>query len=124
MSRSDQWVGLTDRAEKWLERNCTQRSGTITTEWSDGERNVQQVKEFIHPRPPTPVEGAWNEVAGYLHTYLLRGDVDAVAYKIEEFVQAEPWSSGPLYFIGLRYVDGGLEVPRVNWTKKEIQEML
>jgi len=38
--------------------------------------------------------------------------------KYHEIVQADPWSSGPMFFITLK------ERRDLDWTDKEIQEML
>jgi hypothetical protein len=47
-----------------------------------------------------------------LHRYNLKSGLSA-----DEFLQADPWSSGPCFFIGLRVSDG-LEF---RWSKQDIQ---
>lgn len=39
-----------------------------------------------------------------------------------EYVQAEPWASGPHFFLAL-HDDEGNEVPASLWTDKEIEEV-
>ena len=38
--------------------------------------------------------------------------------RYHEIIQAEPWSSGPMFFITLK------EKRNLDWTEEEIQEML
>jgi hypothetical protein len=42
----------------------------------------------------------------------------------DEFLQTSPWSSGPMFFLGLKiYGSSGL-LDRITWTEEEIEEML
>jgi len=42
-----------------------------------------------------------------------------------EFVQADPWASGPVFFLGLIVYDNyGTEIQRFEWTDKEIEDNL
>jgi hypothetical protein len=87
MARTDQWVGLNSKA------------------WDI----VQDAKNFV----VTPVEGAFNEVAGYLHIYHCQNG-DIYTEELQEIV----WSSGPCYFTRLK--KDGVVVPETNWTEEEL----
>lgn len=54
------------------------------------------------------VEGMFGEIAYNLFVY-----VDCFGTEWREFVQAEPWSSGPMIFLGLKS-----ESQVFGWTKK------
>jgi len=38
----------------------------------------------------------------------------------EEYVQAEPWNSGPMFFLGLKLPSGD----KLEWTEEEIKESI
>jgi hypothetical protein len=91
MSRCDQWMGLSDWA-------C----------------------EFLVQNPPVAVEeigsveGAWSPVAGRLRRFTFPdGQV------LEEFVQATPWESGPMYLIALRDPATGHALRRSLWRYED-----
>lgn len=94
MSRSDQYIGLTPRAKAWLFNWLT--TGT---------------KSYVYDI----IEGAWTDEVASLSRYPLRD-----GREVEEFVQATVWSSGPMYFVGLRYVGCKEMLPDINWTDAEI----
>jgi len=50
-----------------------------------------------------------------LFRYALTGGRQA-----DEFLQAAPWSSGPIFFLGLKVSDGQV----FEWTEEEMQEWL
>ena len=84
----------------------------------DGTRKV--VRSF--PSTTNPCQfpsgktysGAWGS-DHVLYEYHLDGEV------YEEFVQAEPWSSGSCFFLALRDSESGEAVPKSLWTEKEIE---
>ena len=53
-----------------------------------------------------------------LYVYTLKDGMIA-----EEFVQVDPWSSGPVIFLGLRVIDQdvGETINKFEWTEEEIQ---
>jgi hypothetical protein len=49
-----------------------------------------------------------------LHRHILTNGDTA-----DEFLQAAPWSAGPMFFLGLRVSDGQI----IKWSIKEIDEL-
>lgn len=94
MSRQTQLAGLTDSARNFIE----------------------QRGKFLENGDS--VLGMFEEEA-----YILRKFQDSVTgANFEEFVQAEPWSSGPVIFIGLKWSYTGKPVQGMNWSQKDIDE--
>lgn len=91
MSRTDQWMGLSDWATEFLVQNPP--------------TSVEQLE---------PVEGAWNPVVGHLSRYTF-----ADGSVLEEFVQATPWESGPMYLIALRDPATGHALRRSLWRYED-----
>lgn len=91
MSRTDQWLGLSDWAEEFLVQNPPVETATLE-----------------------PVEGAWNPVVGHLHRYRF-----ADGTVLDEFVQATPWESGPMYLIALRNPETGHALRRSLWRHED-----
>ena len=77
MSRSHQWIGLNKRAEAWLEENgAVERVG-----------RVEMVDDAFGQTPTYP-----------LREWEIKGNV-----VVREYIQHEPWSSGPMSFTALKY---------------------
>lgn len=93
MSRSEHWIGLKPWAYE-LVRTCL------------GHKKIADV------------EGPFSPVAGELYEYEIPDP--AGNYTVQEYVQAEPWSSGPMYFIAL--MRNGQPVPESLWSEEEIEE--
>lgn len=117
MARFDQYRGLNEWAQKTVrKREKVRIEGTM--EFADGRR-----KRFVRwARVPVArirvigkIEGAWNPQVANLHRYTMR---DGKVY--EEYIQAEPWSSGPVYHIALKDARTGKPVPESLWTDEEI----
>ncbi len=116
MARSDQYIGLND----WARRHVT------------GKQKVREVGVRIHAngkkvnfnrwrRVPNArkehvgvIHGAWIPVVAPLHRYTMPDGRVFV-----EYVQAEPWCSGPCYFIALKDKHGN-PVPESLWTDEEM----
>lgn len=101
--RSDQYVGISDDARRFLNKwGCQEVKVTTTYTYSDGNEVETYDVKFV-PNYKTEVirmiEGAWVDEVAPLYRYILpNGEV------WEEYEQATPWHSGPMYFIGLRKV--------------------
>jgi hypothetical protein len=92
MSRCDQWIGLNDWGREFLRRNALAH---------------EQIME---------VEGAWAPVVGTLERHTLRD-----GRQLEEYQQATPWQSGPMYFLALRDSVTGEPVSETLWTEEELE---
>ncbi len=104
MSRSDQNAGLTSEARDFLRKY---------------EIKPKICSECGHPEPLVlekigTYSGMFNTEHNLYHHHLINGR-HAV-----EFLQASPWSSGPMFFIGLRVSDG----TEFTWTEDEIEREL
>lgn len=62
------------------------------------------------------IEGAWTDVVSNLYRYKGMHGV----FLFEEYVQAEPWSSGPMYFVALKSLKTGEPVPQSLWSDEEM----
>lgn len=91
--RADQYVGLNEWAVELV------REGTRTG------ITVEKIGE---------IEGAWDPVVDDIRQYTFP---NGRVYR--ERVQAEPWSSGPCYFVAL-VDETGAWVPESLWTDEEI----
>jgi hypothetical protein len=114
--RSDQYVGLNEWSQIWLyryKREARILEIDISAEppiiLGVSDRTIIDIKTEIIGK----IEGAWNDHVADLNRYTLpSGDV------YEEYIQAEPWSSGPCYFIALKR--NGEVVYKSLWTDEEI----
>lgn len=121
MSRSDQFIGLNERANKWLEENGIHLKVRITREVRAVDSNEfvhQETHEFeeLQSEQYDTISGAWEEIAGNLLYYPLKDGRQA-----REYVQDVPWSSGPMYFLALKVDEE--PVPESLWTEKEMYEL-
>ncbi len=87
--RTTQFIGLNGNAFDWLDKNCI-------------------IQESL-PIDLEPIYGMFEEEVHILKQYTTNEN-----RFVEEYVQAEPWSSGPCIFLALRYSD----------TKEPIEESL
>ncbi|MBU6452438.1 MAG: hypothetical protein KGS72_11705 [Cyanobacteria bacterium REEB67] len=60
------------------------------------------------------ITGAWTDHVANLHRYTFP---DGRVY--EEFIQAEPWSGGPCYYIALKNLKGNV-IRQSLWTSEEL----
>lgn len=101
--REDQFLGLPEAAITFLAEN--------------------EVPEVSCPHCGRPFARNYEKVGVYhgmfdneypLHRHVLKDGRTA-----DEFLQAAPWSSGPVHFLGLRVSDG----TEFTWTEDEIDDM-
>lgn len=90
MSRSDQYIGLTQDALKWVEKAISKEEIVLTTNTLCDE----PITGYRYHMPPP--EGP-NK-----------------AYIAEETIQITPWSSGPMYFTHLK-----ITLVKEDWTWKD-----
>jgi hypothetical protein len=104
MSRSTQFIGLTQRAEKWLEYHGAFRDNVVPATECTGM--------FGEDLPM----GVWGLV--------YRGK----AVSVREVVQDEPWSSGPMIFTCLAFatlnVDGTVSDKVIHLTEWKLDKSL
>ena len=109
MSRSTQIIGLKSKALIFLEENCEmvsalcpicKRKGYLT-------QNTERYSQF---------PGMFGEMYP-LHKYKLKDQ--SFLY---EYVQADPWSSGPCMFLALSTKPDGKGKQKFKWSDKEIEE--
>lgn len=107
MSRQDQFMGLSNAAIKYL---------------NDNEQLVGCCRCKCAPKPKQEVMGHYDgmfgtEYALYRHRLKDGGWGD-------EFVQATPWSSGPVFFLGLHVYDkNGVLRHSILWSEEEINNV-
>jgi hypothetical protein len=116
MARSDQYIGLNTWARKLVTRKLTVREeGTRTFPGGKKQRFSRWRRMPVARKQHVGViRGAWIPVVAVLHRYTMPNGEQYV-----EFVQANPWSSGPQYFIALKDSRGN-PVPESLWTDEEI----
>ena len=115
--RTDQMVGLNDRALSFLNKGEKKYTDYVHREYEDGT-----LKEFTQLGTEDNTkcevfqefEGAWNKME--LNKYIFP---DGTEYF--EYIQAEPWSSGPCYFLALKDRNGNI-VQESLWTEEEISQ--
>lgn len=116
--RTDQYIGLTEaacllvRGERVIEYHSTE-----TREFPDGKRvivgPVPIYGSTVKRGRMGKIDGAFgNEFPLYAYTFP-DGRV------LTEYVQAEPWSSGPCYFVALKDEEGK-PVTASLWSQSEI----
>ena len=76
--RTTQFIGLNDRAVKYIEKYSTDRQYGGDTLKDMFGNNYYECATFTHKN----------------------------GRKFEEYLQCSPWSSGPMLFLALRYVSG------------------
>lgn len=116
MARSDQYIGLNERARRMVTGKVKVREHG-TRIFADGKK-----QRFSRWRrmPVARVEhagilrGVWTPKVAVLHRYTMP---DGKVYV--EYVQAAPWSGGPCYFIALMDKHGK-PVPESLWTEEEM----
>lgn len=114
--RTDQYMGLSPRAQAELSKFCEEADVHTVIRFRDGRmqehHSVQTVPSY-QVETIGSIEGAWNDHVANLNRYSFP---DGRVW--EEFVQATPWSSGPCYFISV--TQDGDRLPRLDWTDEEI----
>jgi len=114
--RMDQYIGLNDWAKKKVQATQLVREvGARILPNGKVESFDRQVRVPVASIEVIgKIQGAWNDHVANLHRYKMpNGAV------LEEYIQAEPWSSGPCYHIALKNKKGNV-VSQSLWTQKEI----
>jgi hypothetical protein len=123
--RCTQFIGLTEKAKRWLQKHCRKIEyvETTTRDYLDKDGNVikheilPKVKRSILDSEDTPnvLKGMFDEDSHILKQYFMHN-----GSTVEEFLQAEPWSSGPMQFLALRFRDTKSVIHASLWTDKEM----
>lgn len=116
MARSDQYIGLNDRARRLvLSKQKVREVGT--TIFANGKKksfNRWRRVPAARKEHAGVLRGVWTPVVAVLHRYTMPdGRV------LTEYVQESPWCGGPCYFIALMDAHGK-PVPESLWTSEEI----
>lgn len=117
MARSDQYIGLNDWARKLVTRKEKVREHGVRIFANGKKQKFSRWRRMplVRSEHAGIIRGAWTPEVAKLHRYTLS---DGKVYV--EFVQAEPWHSGPCYFIALKDRHGNV-VPESLWTDEEIE---
>lgn len=105
MGRSTHYQGLTEEAETFLKTNAK----TYLYKFNNGWGECHVVKPLTEEIGHT---GMFGEIT--INKYELKDGSYA-----EEYVQANPWHSGPVIFMGLKTKDR-----RFEWTEEEINSRI
>jgi len=121
--REDQYIGLNERAETFLNngKKVLVYSEERTRTYPDGrvEQDTKEVKAgYETTRSGESVRGMFDDYQVNEYTVFETGR------KYVEFVQAKPWSSGPMFFLALKDAATGEVVKESLWADDEIEEML
>lgn len=120
MSRSATLVGLNKRAVNWLNKYCKVRDYTQETvrKYTDGTPDyvfTHQGKEIVSEDSDRIIYGLSDEEMTTMKIYPLLNDNGSV----EEFVQCEPWSGGPVIYLALRFTDTKKPIRVSLWSDRE-----
>lgn len=105
--RTTQYLGLNKNAQTWLKKSC-QGEPLPTKKFVEGMfgEKVHQLLKHTLKTPTTIVKTP--KAPAYLETH------------VEEYVQAEPWSSGPVVFLALRYSKCKQPVDESLWPEEDL----
>lgn len=109
MSRSDQYIGLNQRAEDFLNKHAVKDVYQIVRNGRVVETREEPQKEVYDH-----IEGAFYNTFP-LYCYFLND-----GSKVYEYVQADPWDSGPMYYIALRDSENK-PIKESLWTNEEME---
>jgi len=113
--RSDQHMGLTEAARKITENRDVAYVEKTTRVYPDGSQEDLLDKEVLtKPGVYDTYKGMFDEEYDLFEYRLKNGRI------VREYVQAEPWSSGPVFFLALLDKETGEVVPESRWSKEEI----
>ena len=104
--RCDQFMGLPMAAQSYLESHKVARETCPCC----GQCIPRQLRVIGH------YDGMFLDQYP-LYQYVLHDGLYA-----DEFLQASPWASGPVHFLGLRVTNNGELVSEFTWTPEEIEE--
>ena len=106
MSRSTQFFGLSDGANEWLKENCISEKVETVRRTYGVDGVLKETSEYSFFKPVyeeisgEKILGMFGEFVCNLKEYTTKD-----GKKVIEFIQAEPWSSGPCIFLALKYKD-------------------
>ncbi len=103
MSRSDQHMGMSSKAIYFLEKY----------EIKPKVCAVCNRPHYLKLEEISSFSGMFTDEYP-LHRHQLIDGLHA-----DEYLQCSPWSSGPMFFIGLKISDGR----KFTWTNEEVEEM-
>ena len=110
--RMSQNVGLSPTALDYIRNNCLHDTITVL-------RNGKWESEYKEPRKVL-YKGKVDQYEPFAEPLLYEYEtIDN--YKVREIIQAQPWSSGPMYFLCLED-DTGKRM--FEWTEEEIERCL
>ncbi len=120
MSRSEQWVGLSEAAVAFLNDNCIHKV-TLSIDV------IGKIPEFIASKDMITrrcvVATAYTNVDGaFGGSWPLQKFTHNDGTDIYEVVQCEPWSGGPITFTCLQM--NGQMIPETTWTETQINNYL
>jgi hypothetical protein len=124
--RSDQLIGLTPAAQALTRgRPVPAYTRHERRVYPDGSTDILPPVDItassVVSTPYADEPGAWADVAGVLYRHTLTNSPPPHRV-LEEYVQATPWSSGPMYFIALRDATTGQSLPETLWSADEMSE--
>jgi hypothetical protein len=112
-----QVIGLSTRAESFLARGHTQYEEKVTRRYEDGTvEESNRSGSAIRQREVGEFEGMFGEPHP-LNAYEIEGRW------YEEYVQADPWASGPCVFLALKD-EAGEPLEELLWSDDEISANL
>ncbi len=109
MSRSTQFIGLSKIAINYLNKNALREEIKVCKECG-----TECGGDFVYSKGEE-VLGMFEEPVHKLTTYKHKNGKE-----IEEYIQAEPWSSGPMIFLALRYKENKNPIKSSLWSEEEI----
>ena len=104
--RCDQFMGLTPEAIEFLRENEVPENKCACCNRAF-PRTLIKIDTFI---------GMFEDVYGLFRHFLKNGQF------ADEYLQAEPWSSGPCFFLGLQIHDDGILTQKFEWAQSEIDK--
>lgn len=118
--RMTQYQGFTQAAHEWLNRNCEAITYTEFTRrvYSDGRKETllpRVVNILKSEETDNIIYGLCDEEVRNLKRYPLKKG----GY-VEEYLQAEIWSSGPCMFMALRFSDTKIPINASLWPQKAL----
>lgn len=108
MARTDQYVGLNERAKEFLDRKTKKdvfhlyKNGEIADRWEEPQKKAYGT-----------IEGVFGNTFS-LHYYFLHNGA-----RVYEYIQAEPWDGGPMYYIALKDEEGN-PIKESLWSEEEM----
>jgi hypothetical protein len=115
-----QYIGFNEAAKKILAETKTVGDKEITCRYID-DRGIttwkEQIKESAYTKERYAVEQPWYDSENELYRY--KFDDGRI---LEDYVQAEPWSSGPCTFMALRDAVSKEPLTETLWSEEDIQK--